>query len=240
MYGTVLVLLVTTFCVDSLSVMSYNSIFIVNMPEEDNRIIEEPPPHGQVARWLATLFMFQDKLDLQSPLFYLVSSLFAFPCLFFNYYTVLAYKSQHTKTKDFPMGTIVSVSDGTVEKSVGTPYMYVTRLEDVVQDTEIDSRCSLTMSLAQGDYCRQKELDPQSPVCAQVTLVGRLEKVKNGSAEQSFAKLALFSRHPSMKTWPEDHHFFIVKLNIEQVVVQDYFGGPVYVSVEDYYKATPQ
>ncbi|XP_069688923.1 protein CREG1-like [Periplaneta americana] len=215
MYGTVLVLLVTTFCVDSLSVMSYNSIFIVNMPEEDNRIIEEPPPHGQVAKMARYVVHVSN-------------------------YTVLAYKSQHTKTKDFPMGTIVSVSDGTVEKSVGTPYMYVTRLEDVVQDTEIDSRCSLTMSLAQGDYCRQKELDPQSPVCAQVTLVGRLEKVKNGSAEQSFAKLALFSRHPSMKTWPEDHHFFIVKLNIEQVVVQDYFGGPVYVSVEDYYKATPQ
>ena len=40
-----------------------------------------------------------------------------------------------------------------------------------------DSRCSFTMSLAQGDYCKQKKLDPQDPICAQVTLVGRMERV---------------------------------------------------------------
>jgi len=40
-----------------------------------------------------------------------------------------------------------------------------------------DSRCSFTMSLAQGDYCKKKKLDPQDPICAQVTLVGRMEKV---------------------------------------------------------------
>jgi hypothetical protein len=40
-----------------------------------------------------------------------------------------------------------------------------------------DSRCSLTMTLAQGDYCKKKNLDPQDPICAQVTLIGRLERV---------------------------------------------------------------
>lgn len=40
-----------------------------------------------------------------------------------------------------------------------------------------DSRCSFTMTLAQGDYCKQQQLDPQDPLCAQVTLVGRIERV---------------------------------------------------------------
>jgi hypothetical protein len=40
-----------------------------------------------------------------------------------------------------------------------------------------DSRSSLTMTLAQGDYCKKMKLDPQDPICAQVTLVGRMERV---------------------------------------------------------------
>jgi hypothetical protein len=42
---------------------------------------------------------------------------------------------------------------------------------------QIDSRCSLTMTLAEGNYCKQKKLDPQFPTCPQVTLVGRIERV---------------------------------------------------------------
>jgi hypothetical protein len=36
-----------------------------------------------------------------------------------------------------------------------------------------------------------------------------------------------------------DHHFFFMKLNIERVMLVDYFGGPVYVDVDDYFDVTP-
>jgi hypothetical protein len=36
-----------------------------------------------------------------------------------------------------------------------------------------------------------------------------------------------------------DHHFFFMKLNIERIMVVDYFGGPIYVNVDDYYDVTP-
>lgn len=35
-----------------------------------------------------------------------------------------------------------------------------------------DNRCSVTMSLAEGGYCRKQSLDPEDPRCAQVILTG--------------------------------------------------------------------
>jgi len=134
------------------------------------------------------------------------------------------------------MGLVQSVSDGPVGTGNGTPYMYVSMVEQAIGDILYnDTRCSLTMTLAQGDYCKNQKLDPQYPLCAQVTLIGRLEKVQNDTTEGVFAQNALFSRHPGMKTWPEGHHFFIMKLNIIRIMLSDYFGGPVYVDVDDYY-----
>ena len=34
------------------------------------------------------------------------------------------------------------------------------------------------------------------------------------------------------------HNFFLCKLNISQIVVLDYYGGPHFVTSEDYYRAT--
>jgi hypothetical protein len=50
---------------------------------------------------------------------------------------VLAYKSQQPMTRDFPMGHIQSVSDGPVGNGKGTPYVYVSKLEEVIQDTHV-------------------------------------------------------------------------------------------------------
>lgn len=187
------------------------------MPDvEDNNvnIKIDPPPHSEIARMARFIVHTAD-------------------------WAVVSYRSLHPKTNDYPMGIIQSVSDGPVNNSKGKPYLYVTELEDVIQDTDKDNRCTLTMSLAQTDYCSMKQLDPESPLCAQVWLVGRINRVEGGSAEEKFAREALFSRHPSMENWPKDHKFFFMKHDIEQVVIQDYFGGPVYVNVTDYYNASP-
>jgi hypothetical protein len=50
---------------------------------------------------------------------------------------VLAYKSQHPMTSDFPMGHVQSVSDGPVGNGKGTPYVYVSKLEESVQDVYV-------------------------------------------------------------------------------------------------------
>lgn len=52
-------------------------------------------------------------------------------------WSVLAYKSQQPKTSGFPLGTILSVSDGPLGNGKGTPYMYVTEFEDAIKDTQV-------------------------------------------------------------------------------------------------------
>ncbi|MPC45175.1 Protein CREG1 [Portunus trituberculatus] len=133
---------------------------------------------------------------------------------------------------------ILSVSDGPVDKSSGTPYAYITRLDLCGKDLLTDDRASLAVSEAQSDYCKKVDLDPEDPRCARVLLSGTVEEVKNGTSEAEFAKEALFSRHPVMKTWPQkNHNWIFVKMNIKNIYVFDYFGGVRNVAVEDYYNA---
>lgn len=56
--------------------------------------------------------------------------------------------------------------------------------------------------MAETAYCRSENYDPQDPRCARLILSGKIKRIKTGTAEEDFAKEALFSRHPAMSTWP--------------------------------------
>lgn len=75
------------------------------------------------------------------------------------------------------MADIFSISDGLKDNSTGIPYLYITPKDMGVQDLIKDSRCSLAMTLAQGDYCQREELDPEDPRCAHVFLIGKIKTV---------------------------------------------------------------
>ncbi|XP_066478446.1 protein CREG1 isoform X2 [Tiliqua scincoides] len=138
-----------------------------------------------------------------------------------------------------PFANVFSVSDGPRRSTgSGVPYMYLTALDVSVRDLQVNANASLTVSLAQTSYCKNKGYDPQSPLCAHVIFSGIVEKVPNGT-EADFAKTALFSRHPEMASWPRDHNWYFAKLNITSVWVLDYFGGIKTVTPEDYFHATP-
>lgn len=66
---------------------------------------------------------------------------------------------------------------------------------------------SILATLAQTEYCKNSNLDPQDPRCAKMTLSGEIKHIKSGSEEEKFAKEALFSRHPAMATWPSGKAF---------------------------------
>ncbi|KAK9879185.1 hypothetical protein WA026_004033 [Henosepilachna vigintioctopunctata] len=139
----------------------------------------------------------------------------------------------------YPFATIKSFSDGSKENSTGIPYFYMTDKELSQQDLEKDNRCTILATLSEIGYCQKQNYDPQDPRCAKVIITGRLVKVKRDTDEYKFGQEALFDRHPQMKTWPDDHGFFVSKLNIEQIEVLDFFGGIAIVKLEDYMKATP-
>ena len=51
----------------------------------------------------------------------------------------------------------MSFSDGiTPETATGIPYMYFTNMEMSVEDINCKNEMSLSMTLAQGDYCNRK------------------------------------------------------------------------------------
>ncbi|XP_075951022.1 protein CREG1 [Anarhichas minor] len=148
----------------------------------------------------------------------------------------MATVSTHEPVVGRPFSNVFSVSDGPESSGTGVPYMYLTRMEISVQDLQVNPEASLSMSLAQTDFCRLQGFDPQSPLCAHIILTGSVLEVKGLEAE--FAKKSLFSRHPEMMEWPSDHNWFFCKFNITQVWVLDYFGGVKTVSPEDYFLAS--
>ena len=57
------------------------------------------------------------------------------------------------------------------------------------------------------------------------------------SPEGNDAKSALFSADPSMAKWPADHHWKIVKLDIDYIWMIDTFGGASIIEVSAYFNA---
>ena len=112
--------------------------------------------------------------------------------------------SSRPEIESYPFSNVFSVSDGaTTATSSGVPYFYLSVLEMSVHDLQVgttqqlllvtltiaghfghicshcqkDNRASMSVSLAQGQYCDANRLDPEDPRCAHVIFTGRMEKV---------------------------------------------------------------
>ncbi|CAI5530680.1 unnamed protein product [Closterium sp. Naga37s-1] len=118
---------------------------------------------------------------------------------------------------------------------LGTPYFYLTSMDPSAADVAADPRASLAVSAMPLGTCG--DADPESPLCAKLTLSGQLHRVLDPE-ELSFAEHALFTRHPEMQTWPKDHHFQVFKLVLANVFLINGFGGPRHITVEQYYSAS--
>ncbi|KAM0895954.1 hypothetical protein ACQ4PT_023483 [Festuca glaucescens] len=131
-----------------------------------------------------------------------------------------------------PFGNVVSYSDGVPGESHGIPYFYLTTLDPTARDALKDERTSFTLSEFPLGTCGEK--DPENPSCAKLTLTGKLKVVDLQSPEADSAKTALFSKHPEMEGWPKNHNFGIYKLEIENIFLIDWFGGPKPISPSEY------
>ncbi|EFJ30987.1 hypothetical protein SELMODRAFT_169319 [Selaginella moellendorffii] len=134
--------------------------------------------------------------------------------------------------KGVPFGNIVSFSDGPAFNSTGTPYFYLTELDPTARDLAADERCSFTISEASLGTCGKA--DAESPICSKITLSGKMVKLVSDD-EKRFAASALFSKHHEMPNWPKSHNFYFYKLEILDIFLIDFFGGPKPLTIEDYY-----
>ncbi|XP_004688505.1 PREDICTED: protein CREG1 isoform X1 [Condylura cristata] len=151
---------------------------------------------------------------------------------------VLATISSDQAVHGWPFADILSLSDGPPGSGTGVPYLYLSPLQQSVGNLQENPHATLTLSLAQTNFCRKHGFDAQSPLCVHIILSGVVTKVNETEAD--FAKQSLFIRHPEMKTWPPSHNWYFAKLNITNIWVVDYFGGPKIVTPEEYYNVTVQ
>ncbi|KAK9194705.1 hypothetical protein WN944_005412 [Citrus x changshan-huyou] len=121
-----------------------------------------------------------------------------------------------------PFGNVVSFSDGLPNEGSGVPYFYLTTLDPTARNALRDKRSSLAISEYPLGTCGER--DPENPACAKITLTGKLVLVDVSTKEAEFAEHALFTKHPEMMDWPEDHNFQIFKLEIEDIFLINWFG----------------
>ena len=146
--------------------------------------------------------------------------------------------------KGAPFGNIASFSDGTRHNSTGTIYMLHSSLDASMIDLKENNQLSMAISEMQTGYCNEQTYDPEDPRCARLTIGGSLVDVM-GTAEKEVAKEAMFDRHPSMKQWySEDdalsHDFRFYKLDIEEIWMVDYFGGPAIIDIDAWNRGTDE
>jgi len=188
-----------------------NDVFF---PKEDAITFKPvPPPHTEVAR-MARYILHQSE------------------------WTSMATHS--SRMPGYPTANVFSVSDGPINNSSGIPYFYLSAWELSSHDLKKNNKASLTMSLAQGDYCTKNEIDPEDPTCAHVIFTGTMKLLgSDDHGEAEFAKEALFSRHPAMEGWPPGHEWSFAKMDIEDIMLLDFYGGVKHIDIKEYFKATP-
>ncbi|XP_045798927.1 protein CREG1 [Trifolium pratense] len=148
----------------------------------------------------------------------------------FNFWGVL--NTISTDLGGAPFGNVVSYSDGLPNQGTGIPYFYLTTLDPTARNALKDERASFTVSEYPLGTCGK--VDPENPTCSKISLTGKLKLVDEKSKEAEFARNALFSKHSEMMDWPSDHDFQVFKLEIENIFLIDWFGGPKPLTVEEY------
>jgi hypothetical protein len=150
-----------------------------------------------------------------------------------------------------PFGNVYSFVDGSCGNSSGTPYFYGTYQDQTFKDMKENPKASLTLSEASlASVCGPSGLaacstvasgkvnpvgDPESPICARLTLTGTLVELDRNSDEFHEALAAFYLRHPQMKDWPSGHGWVIAKLEIEDIWLIDFYGGASILNLENYY-----
>lgn len=138
----------------------------------------------------------------------------------------------------FPMVNVIAMADSEKgARSTGNIYFYLTMLDFTAQDLSKKNQLTALFTMDQNLYCTKKNVDPMEPICARAMFSGEALRVPKDSEEFQFATAAMLSHHPASVNWLNTHDFFLCKLNISSIAVLDWYGGPHYVSVDDYFKA---
>merc|ERR1711865_439889 len=82
--------------------------------------------------------------------------------------------------------------------------------------------------------------DPENPPCARLIVSGNYVVVDENSTEGIMAKKSLFESHPAFAQYPTDHSFFVGKIEIDEILLLDHYGGPGIIDAADYLAGSTQ
>jgi len=147
-----------------------------------------------------------------------------------------------------PFGNVYSFVDGPCDKATGIPYLYGTYMDQSFADSKSNDMVSLTLSESSlSSVCPNDAIescmlgtkfgDPENPMCARLTITGKLVVLDDDSEEHGFAQNAFFERHPSMRYWPKGHGWVIAKIDIQDLWLIDFFGGATILDPTEYFAA---
>jgi len=143
---------------------------------------------------------------------------------------VLSTTSVHLEGTAF--GNVQSHSDGPADKGTGRLFFYMTHLDASCTDIQRNPKASYTISENQM-YCGGCFMDAEDPNCSKVILSGTMLPVTTN--DMNLARAALFSRHPSMETWPKGHGWVMYELKIENIFLLNHYGPGQSVDVDEYF-----
>ncbi|XP_023301314.2 protein CREG1 [Lucilia cuprina] len=155
--------------------------------------------------------------------------------------------STHSAVKDYPMVNIISINDNDAfGQSTGRIRFLLTDLDFTGPDWQHNNKATFLFTDEQLMHCSKRPwpdnnspIDPMEPTCARAIISGQVVKMDKSSNDYDGALVAFVERHPAAKNWLKAHSFYLCELNITNIFVLDYYGGPHTVNITDYYNTKP-
>ncbi|RLN37121.1 hypothetical protein BBJ28_00012272 [Nothophytophthora sp. Chile5] len=94
-------------------------------------------------------------------------------------------------------------------------------------DLAKNPNATVALSKAEGGE-KACYMDVEDPTCWRLSLTGKVAPVKDD--QRDYAERVLFSKHPQMKHWPKKHNFRPYVLEIEHLVLLDFYGAAKHVA----------
>lgn len=146
--------------------------------------------------------------------------------------------SSQSNLLGFPMVNIISIADSELNApSTGHIYFLLTDLDFTGQDLNVYNKLTALFTEDQDLACTTNGTDSMEPTCARVIITGSAVRLDTNDPEYSLADRWYTDRHSASTHWRKAHTFYLCKLEISQIVILDFYGGPHFVSVADYYAA---
>ncbi|ALC46280.1 CREG [Drosophila busckii] len=138
--------------------------------------------------------------------------------------------------KDYPMVNIIAIDDNDANNSsTGKIHFLLTDLDFTGPDWQSNNKVTFLFSDEQTLNCKNANKDPMEPTCARTIISGQVKRLPEDTPSYKASLQDFIKRHPAAANWIPEHHFYLCELDIQNIFVLDFYGGPHNVKPADYY-----